>query len=89
MIKNEIEAEGLSCPKSIGILTVLRCISGLNLVILVWTGDKLSCGEAQNGINLEFQVRFDLEDQGQSTPKTIGILTVLRFICGPNLAILT
>ena len=34
IIKNEIEAEGLSRPKSIGILTVLRCISGPNLVIL-------------------------------------------------------
>ena len=33
-IKNEIQAEGLSRPKSTGILTVLRCISGPNLVIL-------------------------------------------------------
>ena len=33
-IKNEIEAEGLSRPKSTGILAVLRCISGPNLVIL-------------------------------------------------------
>ena len=27
--------------------------------------------------------------QGQSNPKLIGILTVLRCICGPNLEILT
>ena len=32
-------------------------------------GEKLSCEQAQNGINLDFQVKFDLEDQGQSTPK--------------------
>ena len=68
-IKNKIEAEGLSRPKLIEILTISRCISGPNLVILAWTGDKLSCGQAQNGINLDFEVKFDLEGQGQSTPK--------------------
>ena len=52
-IKNEIEAEGLSRTKSTGILTVLRCISGPNLVILAWTGDKLLYGQVQNGINLD------------------------------------
>ena len=54
MIKNKIEAESLSRPKSIGILTVLRCNSEPNFVILAWTGDKLSCGQAQNGINFDF-----------------------------------
>ena len=34
MIKNEIETEGLSSPKSIGILTVLGCMSSPNVVIL-------------------------------------------------------
>ena len=34
MIKNDIEADDLSRPKSTGILTVLRYISGPNLVIL-------------------------------------------------------
>ena len=33
-IKNEIEAEGLSCRQSNGTLSVLRCISGPNVVIL-------------------------------------------------------
>ena len=32
---------------------------------------------AQNGVNLAFQVKFDLEGQGQSPPKTIGTLTKL------------
>ena len=72
-----------------GILTVLRCISGPNLVILAWRGGKLLYRQAQNGINLDLQVKFDLEDQGQSTPKTIGFLTILRCISGPNLVILT
>ena len=90
MIKNEIEAEGLSRLKSTRILTVLRCISGPNLVIVAWTGyNKLLYRQAQNGINLDLQVKFDIEDQGQSTPKTIGFLTVQRCISGPNLVILT
>ena len=89
MIKNEIEAEGLSRSKSSGILTVLRCISGPNLLIVAWTGDKLFYGQAQNGINLEMQVKFHIEDQSQSTAKTIGFLTVLRCITGPNVVILT
>ena len=58
-------------------------------MILGWTGDKISREQAQNGINLDFQVKFDLEDQGQSSPKTTGIVTALRYISGPNLVILT
>ena len=58
MVKNETEAEGSSRPKSIGVLTVLRCISGPNLVILAWTGAKLSCGQAQIRINLDFMLEI-------------------------------
>ena len=39
------------------------------LVALAWTGDQLSRGQAQNGVNFNFQVKFDLEDQCQSPPK--------------------
>ena len=70
MIKIESEAEGLSRPKSIGILTVLRCISCTDLVILAYTGDKLLCGQAQNEVKFDFHVKFDLEVQGRSPPKT-------------------
>ena len=45
------------------------------MVILAWTGDELSCRQAQNGETFDFEVKFDLEGQGQSPPKTIGILT--------------
>ena len=45
-------------------------------------------GEAQNGVNLDFQVKFDLAVQGRSVHKTIGTLTKVFGIFGPNLVIL-
>ena len=57
------------------ILTVLICISDPKLVILAGTGDKLSCGQTQNGINLDFKLHTTF-------------LTVLRCISGQNLVIL-
>ena len=46
------------------------CISGLNLVVLALTDDdELSRGQAQNGVNFDFEAKFDLEGQGQSPPK--------------------
>ena len=39
-------------------------------------------------INFDFEVKFDLEGQGQSLSKTIGILTKVFYIYGPNLVIL-
>ena len=59
-IENEIEDQDQSIP---------------NLVILAWTGDELSCRQAQNGITFDFEVKFDFEGQCQSPAKTIGILT--------------
>ena len=35
-------------PKTIGNLTKVFCFSGLNLVILAWTGDELSSGQASD-----------------------------------------
>ena len=75
-------------PKTIGILTKVFCTSGPNLVVLAWTGDELSHGQAQNGVNFDFEVKFDLEGEGQSPQKTIGILTKVFYTFGPNLAIL-
>ena len=51
-------------------------------------GDKLSRGQAQNGVHFYFEVKFDLEGQGQSPPKTTGILTKVFYTYGPNLVIL-
>ena len=87
-IENEIEDRDQSIPKFIGILTQVFCTFGPNLVILAWTGDELSCRQAQNVVTFDFEVKFDLEGQGQSPPKTIGILAKVFYTYGPNLAIL-
>ena len=87
-IENEIEDHNQSIPKLIGILTQVFCTFGPNLVILAWTGDELSYREAQNGVTFDFEVKFDLEGQGQSPPKTIGILTKVFYTFGLNLVIL-
>ena len=85
-----------STHETIGILTKLFCSSGQNLVVLAWTGDELSHGQAQNGVSFDFEVKFDLECQGQylecqgqSPPKTKVILTKIFNTYGPNLVILT
>ena len=80
-IKNEIEDQYQSIPKLTGILTELRSIIGQNLEILTSTGGGWSCEQAQNCVNFDFQVKFDLEGQGQPTPKTIGILIKLFCMC--------
>ena len=65
------------------------CTSGPNLVVLAWTGDGLSRWQTQNGVNFDFEIKFDLEDQGSpplpSPPhpkknnKKIGILTKVYY----------
>ena len=87
-IENEIEDQDQSIPKLIGILNQVFCTFGATLGVLAWTGDKLSCPQAQNGVTFDFEVKFDLEGQGQSPPKTIGILTKVFYTYGPNLVIL-
>ena len=87
-IENEIEDQDQSIPKFIGILTQVFYSFGPNSVILAWTGDELSCRQAQIGVTCEFEVKFDLEGHSQSAPKTIGILTKVFYTYGPNLVIL-
>ena len=87
-IKKLIEDQSQSRPKLVGIWTVLRCIFVPNLEIVTSIGGELWHREAQNGVNFDFEVKFDLEGQGQSLPKTIGILTKVFYIYGPNLVIL-
>ena len=67
---------------------MLRCIFVPNLEIVTSIGGELWHGQAQNGVNFDFEVTFDLEGQCQSPPKTIGILTKVFYIYGPNLVIL-
>ena len=85
---SDLEGQGQLPQKTIRILTKEFCTSGPNLVILAWMSDELLCGQAQNGVNLEFQVKFDLEGEGRSVHKTMGILTDVFCIFGPNLVIL-
>ena len=87
-IENEIEDHDQSIPKLIEILTQVFCTFGPNFVILAWTGDELLCRQAQNRVTFDFEVKFDLEGQGQSPPKTIGILTKVFYTYGLNLVIL-
>ena len=68
-IENEIEDQDQAIPKLIGILTQVFCTFGPNLVILAWTGNELSCRQAQNGVTFDFEVKFDFEGQGQSPPQ--------------------
>ena len=54
-----------STPKTIGILTTVFCTPDPNLVALAWTDDELSRGEAQNGVNFNFEGKFDLEGKSK------------------------
>ena len=57
-------------------------------MVLAWTGDVLSHRQAQNGVNFDFEGKFDLEGEGQPPLKTIGILTKVFYTCASNLVIL-
>ena len=59
---------------------MLRCIFVPNLEIVTSIGGELWHGQAQNGVNFDFEVKFHLEGQGQPPPKTIGILTKVFFL---------
>ena len=52
-------------PKNIGTLTKVFYTSGPNFVVLAWTCDELPCGQTQNGVNFDLEVKFDLEGQCQ------------------------
>ena len=86
--KLNLTCHAQSTPKTTGILNKVFSTSGPNFVALAWTGDELSREQAQNGVNFDFEVKFDLEGQGQSPPKTLGILTKVFYTYGPNLVIL-
>ena len=41
--------------------------------------------QAQNGVNFDCEVKFDIEDQCQSPPKTIEVVIKVFYTFGPNL----
>ena len=51
--------------------------------------DELWGGQAQNVVKFDFQVKFDLEGQGRSSPKTIGTYTKVFCTFVPNLVFLS
>ena len=87
-IRNWIEDQFQSSTKLVGIWTVLGCIFVPNLEIVTSIGGELWHGQAQNGVNFDFGVQFDLEGQGQSPPKTLGIITKVFYTNYSNLVVL-
>ena len=67
---------------------MLRCIFVPNLEIVTSIGGELWYEQAQNGVNFDFGVQFDLEGHDQLSHKTIGILTKVFYISVPHLVIL-
>ena len=67
---------------------MLRCIFVPNLEIVTSIGGELWHAQAQNGVNVDFGVQFDLEGHDQSSHKTIGLFTKVFSIAGPTLVIL-
>ena len=67
---------------------MLRCIFVPNLEIVTSIGGELWHGQTQNGVNFDFGVQFELEGHNQSSHNTIGTLTKVFYISGPNLVIL-
>ena len=66
--KLNLTCQAQSPPKTIGIFTKVFSTSGPNVVALAWMGDDLSRGQAQNGVSFDFEVKFDIEGQGQPPP---------------------
>ena len=60
-IKNESEVQGHLKSKLIGILTVVKCIWCPNLETVTSICGDLSSGQTQNGVNFDFNIKFDLE----------------------------
>ena len=61
-----LTCQAQSTPRTIKILTKVFCTAGPNLVVLAWTGYELS--QAQNGVNFDFEDKFDLEGRRSITP---------------------
>ena len=73
-VKFDLEVQGQLTPKTIGILIKVFCSSGPNLVILAWTGDKLSSGQASDyrtHRRTHRQTQATTIPEGQNWPRVI------------------
>ena len=52
--KLNLTCQAQPTPKTVEILTKVFCTSGPNFVVLAWTGDELSRGQAQIRVNFDF-----------------------------------
>ena len=59
--KFNLTCHAQSTPKTTGILTKVFSTSGPNLVALAWTGDELSRGQAQHGLNFYLKLNLSLK----------------------------
>ena len=66
---------------------MLRCIFVPNLETITSIDGELWHGQAPNGVNFDFGVKFDLEGHDKSCHKTIGTLIKVFYISGPNLVV--
>ena len=64
----KFELESQSSPKTIGILTKVFYTYGPNLVILAWTGDELSRGQASD-YRTDGQTQTDTGNDNTRRPK--------------------
>ena len=80
-VKFDLEVQGQLTPKTIGILIKAFCSSGPNLVILAWTGDKLSSGQASDyrtHRRTHRQTQATTIPEGQNWPRVKSTLIDLR-----------
>ena len=79
--KFEADIFSLTCTYCIWIMLVCQ-ISGSVWEAIKTTWLDLKTTWLENGVNLDFQVKFDLERPGRSVHKTIGTLTKVFCIFG-------
>ena len=80
-VKFDLEGQGHSPPKTIGILTKVFYTYGPNLVILAWTGDELSHGQTwwRTDWRTDGQTQATTIPEGQYWPRVkIRALTINR-----------
>ena len=85
--QNDPEGQGQWPLFSIPAESILGCMFGTNLVILVQIYDELLCGQAQFPVILSQNDHNDLESQGQWPPFSLPAESISECMFGANLVI--